>query len=95
MIWLKWDAEAPWLRRCPNYLLMQVFYYPTNYTAKRILFITLHHHIQEFAKGGASLNQKPTLFYAEVYGVYPASDVLNKLLRVENASWKTSEGKNL
>ena len=66
--------------------------YNTYYTAKSILSIIQHHHIQDFAKGDASFNKKLAFLYAKVYAV---SAVLNKLLFVENVSWKTFAGRTL
>ena len=55
-------ADAP----LPQVLLTQVLYYRISYTAKTILFITQHRHIQDFAERDANLNHKLTFLYVEV-----------------------------
>ena len=71
MFWvtcLNRGAEAPFSPHgsatVPNTAHFKFCIVLSNHTAKTILFITQHHHIQYFANGGTCLNQKQTLLYA-------------------------------
>ena len=77
---LFWEEvfQVTWLKSLAplsQILLIQVLHCPANHAAKIFLFITQHHHIQDFAKGDASLNQKQH-FSMPKFAQYPAPGIL-------------------
>ena len=79
----------------PQMLLIQVLHFPTNYSAKTILFITQHHLIQDFAKKMLGWTKRKHVFVCQILCSIQHSSSWNKLLSVKFISWKTSRGKVL